>query len=101
MNKEDLGKALAYTGTAIKLDEKYGPAWALRGSVQNMMAESGLIDPAEGFREARDDAERAITLDPTLASAHLALAGAPISWGWGWEAANTSINRASGLRPGR
>ncbi|MDT7814057.1 MAG: hypothetical protein QOJ42_3973, partial [Acidobacteriaceae bacterium] len=29
-SKEDLGKALAYTDTAIKLDERYAPAWALR-----------------------------------------------------------------------
>ncbi len=27
--KEDLGKALAYADQAMKLDEKYAPAWAL------------------------------------------------------------------------
>jgi TolB-like protein len=73
-SKEDLGKALAYTDTAIKLDEKYGPAWALRSSVQNTMAEVGLTDTTQGFRKARDDAERAIALDPALASAYLVLA---------------------------
>jgi TolB-like protein/DNA-binding winged helix-turn-helix (wHTH) protein len=83
-SKEDLGKALAYADTAIKLDEKYAPTWALKGSVQNMMAESGLIDPTEGFRNARDDAERAISLDPTLASAYLALAATQISSDWEW-----------------
>ena len=72
--KEDLSKALAYADTAIKLDEKYAPAWALRASVQNMMAQLGLTDTTEGFRKARDDAERAIALDPTLASGYLALA---------------------------
>src|SRR5499433_693664 len=36
-SKEDLGKALAYTDTAIKLDEKYAPSWALRASVENKM----------------------------------------------------------------
>ena len=99
-SKEDLGKALAYADTAIKLDEKYAPTWALRGSVQNMMAESGLIDPTEGFREARDDAERAIALDPTLASAYLALAATQISCDWEWDAANTSITKATALEPG-
>ena len=99
-SKEDLGKALAYADTAIKLDEKYAPTWALRGSVQNMMAESGLIDPREGFRNARDDAERAIELDPTLASAYLALAATQISCDWEWDAANTSITKATALEPG-
>jgi len=37
-SKEDLGKALDYTDKAIKLDEKYAPAWASRSSVRNMMA---------------------------------------------------------------
>jgi len=59
-----LGKALTYSDTAIKLDDKYAPAWALRASVQNMMAQFGLIDIAEGYRKAHDDAERAIALDP-------------------------------------
>ncbi|MDT7814577.1 MAG: hypothetical protein QOJ42_4493 [Acidobacteriaceae bacterium] len=99
-SKEDLGKALAYADTAIKLDEKYAPTWALRGSVQNMMAESGLIDPTKAFRNARDDAERAIELDPTLASAYLALAATQISCDWEWDAANTSITKATALEPG-
>jgi TolB-like protein/DNA-binding winged helix-turn-helix (wHTH) protein/Flp pilus assembly protein TadD len=99
-SKKDFGKALTYADTAIKLDEEYAPAWALRASVQNMMAESGLIDPTEGFRNARDDAERAIALDPTLASAYLALAATQISCDWDWDAANTSITKAEALEPG-
>jgi TolB-like protein/DNA-binding winged helix-turn-helix (wHTH) protein/Flp pilus assembly protein TadD len=99
-SKEGFGKALTYADTAIKLDAEYAPAWALRASVQNMMAESGLIDPTEGFRNARDDAERAIALDPTLASAYLALAATQISCDWDWDAANTSITEAIVLAPG-
>ncbi|HTF66596.1 MAG TPA: tetratricopeptide repeat protein, partial [Edaphobacter sp.] len=99
-SKEDFGKALTYADTAIKLDEEYAPAWALRASVQNMMAESGLIDPPEGFRNARNDAKRAIALDPTLASAYLALAATQISCDWDWDAANTSITKAVALEPG-
>jgi TolB-like protein/DNA-binding winged helix-turn-helix (wHTH) protein/Tfp pilus assembly protein PilF len=99
-SKENFGEALTYADTAIKLDGEYAPAWALRASVQNMMAESGLIDPPEGFRNARDDAERAIALDPTLASAYLALAATQISCDWDWDAANTSITKAEALEPG-
>src|SRR5260370_40334536 len=69
-NKEDLGKAVAYSEQAIKLDEKYAPAWALRASPQIAMSEGGLTDVTEGFQKARDDSERAITLDPTLTSAY-------------------------------
>jgi TolB-like protein/DNA-binding winged helix-turn-helix (wHTH) protein len=99
-SKEELDKALAYTDKAIKLDDKYAPAWALRSSVQNTMAEVALTDPAEGFRKARDDAERAIALDPTLASAYLALARTQIFCDWDWDAADTSITKAAALEPG-
>ena len=99
-NKEDLDKALLYTDTAIKLDDKYAPAWALRSSVQNMMAEVGLIGTTKGFRNARGDAERAIALDPTLASAYLALATTQIFYDWDWDATDTSLTKAAALEPG-
>jgi TolB-like protein/DNA-binding winged helix-turn-helix (wHTH) protein/Flp pilus assembly protein TadD len=99
-SKEDLGKALAYADTAIKLDEEYAPAWALRASVRNMMAQLGLTDTTEGFRMARDDAERAIALDPTSASGYLALAETQISYDWDWDTANTCLMKAVALEPG-
>jgi len=100
LSKEDLGKALAYSDQAIKLDEKYAPAWALRASVQNMMAEISLTDFTEGYRKARADAERAIALDPTSASAYLALAMTQIDYDWDWDAANTCLTKAIALEPG-
>ena len=99
-SKEELDKALAYTDKAIKLDEKYAPAWALRASVQNAMAEVGVTDPTEGFRTARNDAEQAIALDPTSASGYLALATAQIDSDWDWDAADTSLTKAAALEPG-
>lgn len=100
MGKEDLGKALAYTDNAIKLDEKYAPAWALRATVENLMADYGLTNIAEGSREAHDDAERAIALDPTLASAYLVLARTQIDFDWDWDTANTRLTKAAALEPG-
>jgi tetratricopeptide (TPR) repeat protein len=99
-SKEDLDKALAYTDTAIKLDEKYAPAWALRASVQNEMAEYGLTDLTEGYRKARNDADRAIALDSSLASAYLALANTQIDYDWDWGAANISLAKAAAIEPG-
>jgi TolB-like protein len=63
-SKEDLGKALAYTDRAIHLDEKYAPAWALRASVQNMMAQFGLIDCRRAFE--RPEMTRSGRLRSTL-----------------------------------
>jgi TolB-like protein/DNA-binding winged helix-turn-helix (wHTH) protein len=99
-SKEDLDKALAYADQAIKLDERYAPAWVLRATVQNVMATVSLTDVTDGFRRARDDAERAIALDPTLASAYLELANTQISYDWDWDAANTCVSKAASLEPG-
>src|SRR5260370_1781863 len=99
-NKEDLGKALPYADQAIKLDEKYAPAWALRASVQNLMAEVGVTDAMEGFRKGRHDAEQAIALDPTSAAGYLAVSTVRIDCDWDWNAANTSVTKAAGLEPG-
>src|SRR5215813_27185 len=99
-NKEELAKALAYADTAINLDQKYAPAWALRASVQSKMAEVGLSNVAEGFQKARQDAQRAIELDPKLALAYLSLATVQIDCDWDWNAAEVSVTRAAQLEPG-
>jgi TolB-like protein/DNA-binding winged helix-turn-helix (wHTH) protein/predicted Zn-dependent protease len=99
-SKEDLAKALDYADQAIKLDEKYAPGWVLRATVENVMATVSLTNVTDGFRRARSDAERAIALDPTLASGYLALANTQISYDWDWDAANTCVSKAASLEPG-
>jgi TolB-like protein/DNA-binding winged helix-turn-helix (wHTH) protein len=98
-SKEDLGKALTYTDKVIELDKTYAPAWALRASVQSLMAVDGLIDVTEGFRKAHNDAERAIALDPNSASGYLALARMQIFHDWDWDTANTHLTKAAALEP--
>ena len=97
--KEDLSKALAYADQAVKLDAKYAPAWALRASVQTRRG-LDVTDTAEVFRRARDDAGRAIALDPTSASGYLALARTQIDYDWDWDTANACLTKAAALEPG-
>ncbi len=99
-SKEELNKALSYADEAIKLDPKYAPAWALRSSVYNTMAATASVDTSEGFRQARESAERAIALDPNLASGYLNLALIQIYSDWDWAGAETSFKRAAELEPG-
>ena len=99
-SKEDLGKALAYADQAIQLDQKYAPAWALRAVLQDAEAAFDFVDPAEGFRRARNDAERALELDPNSASAYLALASTQLRHDWDWDDAAISLRKAAALEPG-
>ncbi len=99
-NREDLEKALASADQAIKLDANYAPAWALRASVLNTMAAVALIGYPDAFRQAREAAERAIALDPGLASGYLALALVQMYNDWDWDAAQASLKRGADLEPG-
>jgi TolB-like protein/DNA-binding winged helix-turn-helix (wHTH) protein/Tfp pilus assembly protein PilF len=98
--KTDLDSALAYIEQAIKLDPRYAPAWELRSYILDTMADVGLIEPAVGFRSAREDAERAIALDSNRAAGYLALAWVQMNRDWNWEGAELSVNKASELEPG-
>jgi len=99
-DKEDLKKALSYADQAIKLDDSYAPAWAQRAQVLQTLASVALIENADGFRRARESAEKAIALDPNLATGYLALGLVQINHDWDWEGADESLKKASVLEPG-
>ena len=99
-NKGDLERALSYADEAIKLDASYAPAWAQRSLVLEAMASFSLIENVEGFRRARESAEKAITLDPNLATGYLAMGLVQADHDWDWEAADNSLRRAELLEPG-
>ena len=98
-DKGNLQRALAYADQAIKLDGSYAPAWALRSRVLNVMAAYGR-DVVEGYRQAREDANRAIALNPDSADGHLALGWIQMSYDWDWGGAEASLKKAAELEPG-
>jgi len=98
--KADLESALTYAEKAIKLDAKSASAWALRSYILDTMADVGLMEPVPTFQRAREDAERAIELDPNGAAGYLALAWVQINRDWNWEMAELSLNKAAELEPG-
>jgi TolB-like protein/DNA-binding winged helix-turn-helix (wHTH) protein/Flp pilus assembly protein TadD len=97
---EDLTKALAYAEQAIKLDASFAAGWAQRSQVLERLARVGLIDSADGFRRARESAEKAIGLDPDSATAYMTLALVQINHDWNWEGADASLKKAALLEPG-
>jgi TolB-like protein/DNA-binding winged helix-turn-helix (wHTH) protein/Tfp pilus assembly protein PilF len=100
LDSEDLIKALSFADQAVKLDPHYAPAWAQQARILETMARVLLIAEADGYRRARASAERAIALDPKLASAYLTLALVQMNQDWDWESASASIEKARLLAPG-
>lgn len=99
-DKGNLERAFASADEAIKLDPKYAPAWALRSYVRIMMAASNVTDVPDGYARAREDAKRAIALDPRLATGYLALGWVQMMYDWDWEQAETSLEKAAKFEPG-
>jgi TolB-like protein/Flp pilus assembly protein TadD len=99
-DKDDLDKALSYADQAIKLDSAFAPAWAQRAEVLQTLASVALIENADGFRRARESAEKAIALDPNLATGYMALGLVQINHDWDWQGATDSLKKAGTLEPG-
>ena len=70
----DLELARRYFEKAIALDAGVARAWSGLASVYWLLTVHGEIPPERGLAALRDAAERALTLDPSLAEAHIRLA---------------------------
>lgn len=99
-DKEDLAKALSYADQAIRLDANYAPAWAQRAQVLQTMASVALVDNVDGYRQARESAQKAIAIDPKLAEGYLALGMVQINRDFDWDGADASFRKAAMLAPG-
>ena len=99
-SKENVEKAVGYYEQAIKLDPGYAPAWAGLALARSRQADAGYVPVEEGYRNAREAAERALALDPNLAEAHAAIGRIKTNYDWDWAGADTSVQRALALEPG-
>ena len=99
-DREDLNKALSYIEQAVQLDPNYAAAWAQRSQVLATMADYSFIESSQGFRRARESAEKVISLDPDLAAGYLRLATIQMSHDWDWDGAAVSLRKAAMLEPG-
>jgi len=99
-DERDLDRALSYANQAIRFDANYASAWAQRSQVLETMARIGRSENTEGYRRARESAEKAIAFDPSLAAGYLAMSMVQMNHDWDWEGADTSLKRAGLLEPG-
>jgi len=97
--EESQAKAVKFFRRALEADPRYGEAWAALANVQAMLAIQGFKDAALGFAEARATAQKALDLDPKLASAHFALGLIQYYHDWDWLAADTSFKKAIAFDP--
>jgi TolB-like protein/Tfp pilus assembly protein PilF len=92
-------QALLHLRRAIDLDPSFAAAHALLARVLILRAEYYGATPRSDLAAARQPAERALALDPTLFEAHLAAGDLSRMTDWDWRSAETEYRYAIELNP--
>ncbi len=97
---EDYFKAVSYFEKAIAEEPNYALAYAALTEVYVSLTIRGLIEPAEGRRKAEEKAKIALSLDPNLAEAHVAIGATHIFFApFNFAAGDRELLRAIELSP--
>ena len=97
---KDTEMAGKYYERATQLDPSYALAWVGLSRVRKWQAHRVLIPSEEGFRLAREAAERALALNPNLAAAHTQMGRIKQQLDFDWAGADVYYQRAVELEPG-
>ena len=99
--ESDLRKAIEYYTQATELDPRYALAWSGLSRAWAGLSEAFLEGAAaqEAYAKARAAAERALTLSPELAAAHLARGWLLLRADFEWRGAEAEFRRAMELAP--
>lgn len=97
----DFRRAIVYYTRATQIDPQYALAWSGLSDAWAALAYAFLaVAPAQAaYAKARDAADRALTLAPDLAAAHLARGVLLRSADFNWHGAEAEFRRALALAP--
>ena len=98
-NPVAMASAIRSFELAIRLDSSFAPAYAGLADAYSLIAPFGGRPPRDVFPLARSAAQRAITLDSTLAEAHTSLGIVAMFYDWDWATAGRELQRGIALNP--
>lgn len=98
--RDGLRQSVACFEQAINADNRSPIAYAGLADAYSLLTEHGFLDPAEATPKARAAAEKALTIDPGSAEAHVSLAFVRSQFDWDWAGAETLYRKAIALNPG-
>jgi TolB-like protein/DNA-binding winged helix-turn-helix (wHTH) protein len=96
---KDLEMAARYFERATQIDPGYALAWVGLSRARYWQANEGMIPVGEGQRLAREAVERALALNPNLATAHSQMGRIKRQVDFDFAGANASFQRALALEP--
>lgn len=92
--KEDFEKAIPSFQEATLLDPNYAPAYAGLADTYILLSNWGFLPARNAFPKARDAAEKALSLDDSLAEAHTSLAVIKYGYDRDWSGAEGDFRKA-------
>lgn len=98
--EEGFKKSQHYFNLAVEKDPDYALAYAGLADLYCIISIFGMVHPEESQGKARFFAEKTISLDETLAEAHLSLAFVKMFADWNWVGAYKEFKHALELGPG-
>jgi TolB-like protein/Flp pilus assembly protein TadD len=99
MSRDGLHKAVAYFRQAAAKDPGFALAFASTADAYSSLMASGFMTRQEVYELALTEVRTALELDPSLAEAHMALAGIKLYCDFDWTAAEHEYLQALSLDP--
>jgi TolB-like protein/DNA-binding winged helix-turn-helix (wHTH) protein/Flp pilus assembly protein TadD len=98
---ENLHRAIGYFESATKQDTQYALAYAGLSDCYAVIGAAifGTMPTGEAAPKARQAAQRALEIDPTLAEAETSLATVKFNYDWDWAGAEEGYQHAIQLNP--
>jgi TolB-like protein/DNA-binding SARP family transcriptional activator len=97
---EGFRQAVELFERAVELDPEFGKPYAWLAIVRMYWTIFGYVPPGDVIPVAREEARRALELDPNLTEAHLTLGLVAQYADWNWELTERHYRRAIELSPG-
>jgi len=97
---EELRKSIQHYERAIAVDPEFPLGYAGLADAYSLLGDYGLTAPVDIMPKAKEAAEKALSLDPTLAEAHTSLAFIKSLFEWRWEEAEEHYRKSIALNPG-
>ncbi len=96
---DSLRRALAYFQQATQLDPNYALAYVGLADTYTLLSFFTIDAPKDTFPKAREAANKALTIDNTLAEAYTALGQVKAYYEWDWLGAEEQFQKGIALNP--
>jgi TolB-like protein/DNA-binding winged helix-turn-helix (wHTH) protein/Tfp pilus assembly protein PilF len=96
---DDYERSREYAEQAVALDPGCARAHEVLAYYYGITADEGLRPPKEAWNQVREHSRKALELDETLSSAHVALGTSNLYFDWKWSEAEKELRRGVELNP--